>query len=77
MKIEAGYFLVVISSKIELLILRAHWMLSEILETSKKAYEVMFSESLFNTIYAEIKKQMLKKLSSDKINVTKNALFFL
>ena len=52
-------------------------MLSEILETSKKAYEVMFSESLFNTIYAEIKKQMLKKLSSDKINVTKNALFFL
>ena len=52
-------------------------MLSEILETSKKAYEVMFSEILFNTIYAKIKKQMLKKLSSDKINVTKNALFFL
>ena len=49
-----------------------HWRLSAILTTSKKAYEVMFidmlnyiySESLFNMLYIEIKKQMLKKFPS-------------
>ena len=34
------------------------------------------SESLFSTLYNEIKK-MLKKFPLEKINVTKNALFFL
>ena len=51
-----------------------------ILKTSKKVYEVMFidmySESLFNTLYIQIK-QILKKFPSDKINGTKYALFFL
>ena len=53
-----------------------------ILTTSKKVYEVMFfdmqkyvySESVFNTLYIEIK-QMLKEFPSDKISGTKNALF--
>ena len=51
---------------------RMHWRLSAKLTTSKKAYEVMFidmlnyiySESLFNMLYIEIKKQMLKKFPS-------------
>ena len=34
------------------------------------------SENLFNTLCIEIK-QMLRKFASDKINFTKNALFFL
>ena len=36
----------------------------------------VYSESVFNTPYIEIK-QMLKKFPWDKINGTKNALFFL
>ena len=47
-------------------------------------YEVMlfdmqksvYSENVFNTLYTEVK-QILKKLSSDKINDTKNALIFI
>ena len=35
-----------------------------------------YSESLSNTLYIEIK-QMIKEFPSDKINVTKYALFFL
>ena len=55
-----------------------------VLKTSKKVYEVMlfdmskyvYSENVFDTLYNQIK-QMLKKFSSDKINGTKIALFFL
>ena len=36
----------------------------------------VYSESEFNTLYIE-KKQMLKKFPVDKINGTRNALFFL
>ena len=36
----------------------------------------IYSESSFNTLYIEIK-NMLKIFSSDKINFTKNPLFFL
>ena len=47
-------------------------------------YEVMlfdmwksvYSENVFNTLYTEVK-QTLKKLSSDKINDTENALIFI
>ena len=55
-----------------------------ILKTKKKVYEVIlfdrqkyvYSESAFNALYIEIK-QMSKKFPQDKINGTKNALFFL
>ena len=64
--------------------LRIHRRLSTILKTSKKMYEVIFfdmkkyvySEGVFNKLYTEIK-QMLKKIPSNKINSTKNALFLL
>ena len=36
----------------------------------------IYSEIVFNTLYIEIK-QILKKFPSDKINGTKNTLFFL
>ena len=50
-------------------------MLSEILETSKKAYEVMFSEILFNTIYAEIKKHVKKTFFRQNKRYKKCTLF--
>ena len=37
----------------------------------------VYSESVFNTLYSERKHKMLKKLPSDEIDGTKNALFFL
>ena len=37
----------------------------------------VYSESVFNTLYIEIKHKSLKKFPSDKTNGTKNALFFL
>ena len=36
----------------------------------------VYSESIFITLYTDIKHKSLKKLSSDKINGTKNTLFF-
>ena len=59
-------------------------MVSTILKTGKKVCEIIFfdiqkyvySESVFNTLYIEVK-QMLKKFPLDKISVTKNAHFFL
>ena len=39
-------------------------------------YEIYF-ESLFNTLFIEIKHKCKKKCPSNKINVTKNALLFL
>ena len=39
-------------------------------------YKYTYAENLCKTLYIEIKKQMLKEFPSDKINVTKNALFF-
>ena len=64
--------------------LRIHWRYLAILKISKNVYEVMFfdlqkylySESVLNTLYIEIKTNF-KKFLSDKINGTKNALFFL
>ena len=64
--------------------LRIHWRLSTILKTSKKLYEVVlsgmqkyvYSESIFNTLYIEMIRNV-KKIFSDKINSTKNALLFL
>ena len=38
---------------------------------------VKFPYTIFNTLYIEIKTQILKKLPSEKINGTKNALVFL
>ena len=44
-------------------------------------YIYVYSESLFNTLYIEVKQissfQILKKILLDKIIVMKNALFFL
>ena len=37
----------------------------------------VYSKSVFNTLYIEIKHKFLKRCPSDKINGTKNALFFL
>ena len=37
----------------------------------------VYSECVFNKLYIEIKDKYLKKIPSDKINSTKNALFFL
>ena len=37
----------------------------------------VYSKSVFNTLYIEIKQKYLKKFPSDKINGTKNALFFI
>ena len=45
-------------------------------ETLKAAYNV-YSESVFNTLYIVKKHKCLKKIPSDKIKGTKNALFFL
>ena len=64
--------------------LRIHWRLSTILRTSKKLYEVVlsgmykyvYSGSIFNTLYIEMIRNV-KKIFSDKINGTKNALLFL
>ena len=65
--------------------LRIHWRLSTTLKTSQKLHEVMFfwyvkvcifSKCIQYTIHWD-KTQMLKKIPSDKINSTKNALFFL
>ena len=36
----------------------------------------VYSESILNTLYVEIKTQMLKRFPSDNINSTKKALFF-
>ena len=51
--------------------------LSTIFKTSKKVYEVMFSfwKCIQYTIYRD-KRVLLKKFPSDKINSTKNTLFF-
>ena len=65
------------------IILKIHWRLSMILKTSKEVYEdviwylkvYIFWWFIQYTIYWD-KPQMLKKDSSDKINGTKNALFF-
>ena len=54
-------------------ILRIHWRHSTILRISKKVYKVMF----FDTLYVEIKTQILKKFPSEKINGTKNVFIFL
>ena len=51
-------------------LLMIHWRLSTILKTNKKMYEVSF-------LICWDKTQMLRKFPSDKINGTKNALFFL
>ena len=53
--------------------LRIQWRLLTILKTSKKVYEV---KSIQYTIHWD-KTQMLKKFLLDKINVAKNAFFFL
>ena len=37
----------------------------------------VYSESILNTLYVEIKTQMLKRFPSDNINSTKKALFLL
>ena len=47
---------------------------SNVLLICKSKY--VYSESVFNTLYSDIQ-QMLKDFSSDKINGTKNVLFFL
>ena len=63
--------------------LRMH-KFSTVLETSNKSvwsnffWHVkvwVYSENIFNTLYMKVK-QILKKFPSDKINDTKNALFF-
>ena len=64
--------------------LRTHWKYSTILKTSKKEYEVMFfdtqkyvySESVFNTLYIEMKHKYYKKFLRTKKNGIRNALFF-
>ena len=65
--------------------LRIHWRLSVILKTSKNVYKVMlfwyvkvfvFWKCIQYTIHLD-KTKMLKKIPSDKINGTKNTLFFL
>ena len=53
--------------------LRIQWRLLTILKTSKKVYE---GKSIQYTIHWD-KTQMLKKFLLDKINVARNALFFL
>ena len=58
--------------------------LSAILKASKTVHEVMvfnmqkylYCKSVFSKLFIEIK-QMFKKILSDKINGTKNAVFFL
>ena len=64
--------------------LRIHWMLSTILKTSKKSVWnniswyvklCIFWKCIHYTIYLD-KTQMLKKFSSEKINGSKNVLFF-
>ena len=40
-------------------------------------YRYVYSESVFNTLYIEIKHKCKKKFPSDKINGTKHALLFL
>ena len=67
-------------------LLGIHWRLSTILKRTLKVCEVMFfpickgmyiySESLFNTLYTEIKPNV-KNVSFGEVKVTKNALFFL
>ena len=66
------------------LCLRIHQRLSMILKTSKKVYEVMFfniwnyfySESIFSTLYIEIKHKCWKKYVTQN-KWYKSALFFL
>ena len=68
----------------DLLGLRIQWRLSTILKTSKKVYEVMFFWYVKVCIFWKCilyamhwdKTQVLKKFPSDKINATRNALFF-
>ena len=65
-------------------LLRIHWKLSTILKTSSKSVwsNVLWYKKIYifwKFIQYSIhwnKTQMLKKIPSDKINVTKNALFF-
>ena len=67
------------------LILRIHWSLSTILETSRKSVwsnifwyvkVCIFLKCIQYTIHWE-KEQILKKFHSDKLGSTKNVLFFL
>ena len=69
-------------------LLRTHWRLSKIFKANNKCvwsnvfwyvkmWKYLYSETLFNTLFIEIKQKCLKKFPDDKINVTKNALVFL
>ena len=66
------------------LVLRIHWRLSTILKISKKCikqiffliYKSMYILKVYSMHHWD-KTQMLKKIPSDKINSTKNALFFI
>ena len=67
------------------LILRIHWSLSTILETSRKSVwsnifwygkVCIFLKCIQYTIHWD-KEQILKKFTSDKLGGTKNVLFFL
>ena len=65
---------------LSLLPLRIHWRLLKILRTSKKVCEVKKVRIFWKCIQYKIqwdKTKVLKKFASDKINGTKNALFFL
>ena len=75
----------VTKSYVKRLILRIHWRLLKILKTSENVYEVHVYWFRKVYIYWNCiqyithwdKTQILKKLPSDEINGTKNALFFL
>ena len=70
--------------QILLLMIRIHWRLLTILKTNKKVCELMFFY-IWKYVYSEStqytkhwdKTQILKKILSDKINSTKNALILL
>ena len=76
----------VTKSYVKRLILRIHWRLLKILKTSENVYEVhnvywyvkvyIFWKCIQYITHWD-KTQILKKLPSDEINGTKNALFFL
>ena len=75
----------VTKSYVKRLILRIHWRLLKILKTSENVYEVHFYWYIKVYIFWNCiqyithwdKTQILKKLPSDEINGTKNALSFL
>ena len=57
--------------------LRIRWRLSAILKTSKKRVELYIFRKFIKYIIHWDKTQILKMFPSDRINVTKNAHFFL